>query len=319
MSTVENMPTIIKEFNWKQTNTHITIEIALKGVTESKMNIFISSRYVKVSHDNIFFETILLHLIDEVNSKCIISSDNVILELKKLKSIFWETLEPILSKQERNNLKQQLLEESYKKIQQHNEDQLCQKAELKRTAVRKQMETDTCVRDRIEDIKEQAKKVALGNTKEWILEAKKKSVQIHCNVAKNTYDNHKVNKCNSDTVKHEKEAFSLLPRQMKTLQVDFTLREFTTPSRESNFEEEKEWLTKQAAARRSCGFISEDIRPEERSPQFLEAKGDEFLRNQNYLAAISAYSYGLQLSNKYVNFYISRSEAHFALGKNNHI
>lgn len=309
------MPTIVKELNWNQTDTHIKIEVPLKGVQLSKLDSLISSRYIKVSYENQFFDVILFAPIDEKESKCLLRSESVILELKKKEPINWDSLEPNLSKGERIDLKKKLLEESYKQIQEENEEKLNRKSELKRTAVRKQIETDTDVRKRIENIKLEEKNLALGDTKEWVDGIKNKPG------ARNNLKKHHgsrratIKESFNIQQKSESKECNILPRQLRTLQVKFTSREFPTPSRESKLEEENEWLSKQAAARRSCGFVSEDIRPEERSPQFLIAKGNEFFRNKNYLGAISAYSYGIEISPKFVDLYISRSKAHYEIGE----
>lgn len=308
------MPTIIKNFEWKQTSSHLIINVPIKVVQKSKLDLFFSQRYVKVSYEHYIFEVILLFSIDELNCKCIITSDYITLELKKNEEDHWESLEPMLSKQEKNALKKDLLEDSYKRIEKLSEETRIKKSELKRTAVRKQIETDTEIRKTIDLIKEEEKSIVLGDTDEWIKKIKKNSQQKHKHIKTNLKS--VLTNNNATNIELEKNIDSImLPRQQKTLEVEFTNREFPTPSRESKLDEEQEWLSNQAAARRSCGFISEDIRPEERSPQFLKAKGDEFLKNKNYLGAISAYSYGIKISPKFVDFYIYRSEAHFQLGK----
>lgn len=307
------MPTIIKKFNWNQTETHIKIEIPLKGVQQSKLDSLISSRYVKVSYEKNLFDVILLSCIDVKESKCIIRPEGIILELRKCEQIHWDCLEPSFSKEERFKLKNQLLEDFYKKIQHENEEKSNQRAELKRMAVRKQIETDTSVRKRIDNIKLEEKTLALGDTKEWVdgMIPKSLSKQTKSRAASKIFISKNPNIEISDNI-----VPNVLPRQLKTVQVNFTSREFPTPCRESKLEEENEWLSKQAAARRNCGFVSEDIRPEERSPQFLIAKGDELFRNNNYLGAISAYSYGIQISPEFVDLYISRSKAHYEIGEN---
>lgn len=61
--------------------------------------------------------------------------------------------------------------------------------------------------------------------------------------------------------------------------------------------------------------MDEDLRPEEKNPDYLLAKGLEFLRHKNYLGALSALSFAIKLSPNYVELYLRRSEVHMLAGK----
>ncbi|CAG9830548.1 unnamed protein product [Diabrotica balteata] len=300
------MPIVIKDYIWKQTKSDIIVQVPMKGVHQSKLDVFISSRFVKATYERNYFELILFSKIIASDSKCILTPTEVIFELKKSEDIEWDYLEPNVSKTEKLELKKLFLEESFKEIQKADEKKCEKKHELKRLAVKKQIEIDSENRDTIDNIRREEEKRALGDLEEF----KKKVSQ-------------KLKSCNKQNLKPKaivpinlNKANEEIPktRSSQTLTIDFTSREFPTPCRESKLEEEHEYLTKQAEARRSVGFVSEDIRPEERNPHFIKAKGDEFLKNKNYLGAISAYSYGIKLSKNFVDFYICRSEAHMGLG-----
>nr|CAH7722618.1 unnamed protein product [Callosobruchus chinensis] len=312
------MPIVIKDFKWKQTQQNVTIQAPIRKVLPTKADIFISSRYVKVTFDRYFFEVLLFDKIVTDHSKCTVTDDEVIFELQKEEGKHWPLVEPDLPKKEKLELKKQYLEEAYRDVQKRAEELAGKKSELKRVAVHKQIETDTSVRNKIEDIKKNEEKNALGDLEEWRksvekFRAKQKSSK-HARKVEMKREKEKVEK------KVETKVEEAVPlRTSRTLEVDFTVRDFPTPCRESLLEEENQWLAKQAEARRSSGFVSEDIRPEERNPQFIQAKGDEFMKNKNYLGAISAYTYGIKISKNFVDFYMRRAEAHMALGNMNKV
>ncbi|KAF7993410.1 hypothetical protein HCN44_007913 [Aphidius gifuensis] len=103
-------------------------------------------------------------------------------------------------------------------------------------------------------------------------------------------------------------------RQFGTISIKFSERIFPTPARESHHLEEQEWLEKQAEAKRTVGFTTDDLRSEEQDPLCLKDKGDEFFKIGNYLAAISAYTHGIKLSDKMSQLYANRSAAQYAIG-----
>lgn len=298
------MTIIIKNFNWSQTDSKIVITVPIPRVSKSKTDIFVSSRYIKVSFEHYFFEALLFERILSDLTQCTFIDNNIIFELIKIDKIQWDCLEVSLSKQERNALKHQYIEEERENIKKKSEENRLKKAELKRVAVREQIKEDSRIRSVIETVKKAEETNALGDVHEWRTEVVKKVETIHRK---------------PETKPRKKKILPPL-RSTRSLQVIFTPREFPTPSRESKLEEETEWLEKQAKARRSAGFVSEDIRPEEKNPQFLKSKGDEFMKNHNYLGAISAYSFGITLSKNFVDLYIARSEAQLAIGnKTSHI
>ncbi|KAI4471772.1 dynein assembly factor 4 axonemal [Holotrichia oblita] len=325
------MPIIIKDFKWRQTINTIIIQVPLRGIHQSKVEIFTCPRYIRASYSPYFFEIFPLEPVDRDKSRCTLTETEITFELFKETPREWENLELDLPKSEKNQLKTRLIEEEHSRFAKECEDKLMKKSQLKKTAVREQICLETQQRETIESIKNNEKVKALGDLKEWkedLISPSPKIVELDssddegnqsqvapakvevkrqkslANLPKIKYN---LKKCNiKDSVP--------LPRQNTTVTVEFTNRELPTPSRESRLEEEQEWLRKQSEVRRSAGFLSEDLRPEEKNPVYLLAKGDEFMKNNNYLGAISAYSFGIKLSEKYPDLYRKRGEAHYAVG-----
>ncbi|KAK4876622.1 hypothetical protein RN001_009128 [Aquatica leii] len=324
------MPLIVKDYKWRQSNTFVIIQIPLHGVSSSKVDVFTSPNYIKASFERYFFEAVLLHPITVSESKCTKTSTEVIFELAKCEEKEWEELEVNLPKKEKLELKLKLIEEEHLRFQEECQKKFERKAELKRVAVREQIGIDTQHRNKIEKIKNEEKTNALGDFQEWHRKVEPKIIELNSDD-----ENDFLIKENSSVKKSDKNEFAKinkiitptcsvnrrnkikstvpmpLPRKSATIRVEFTARSFPTPSRESQLAEEEEWLRKQAEVRRSIGFMSEDLRPEEKNPQYLNSKGQEFLKAGNYLGAISAFSFGIKLCNEYPDLYIGRSEAHF--------
>ncbi|XP_971936.2 dynein axonemal assembly factor 4 [Tribolium castaneum] len=306
------MPIIIKDIEWSQTDNTVTIKVPLRGIHHSKVDIFYSKLYIKASFEQYFFEVFLYKQIDPKTSSCTFTSTHILFELIKCEATTWENLELGIPKAEKQQLKKTYIEEEHKRIQEEQTERLNKKSELKRLAVREQMALDADLREKIENIKKDEKENAL------------KEFEIMPQTGRKTTDKTKIKSSQKKKVRPPaspapppKPQVLPPPRSSQTITVSFTPREFPTPCRESRLEEENEWLRKQAEARRSVGFISEDLRPEEHNPQFLKSKGDEFLRSRNYLGAVSAYSFGITLNDKFADLYVGRAEAHFALGNYN--
>ncbi|ODM97399.1 hypothetical protein Ocin01_09280 [Orchesella cincta] len=133
--------------------------------------------------------------------------------------------------------------------------------------------------------------------------------------AKNRHSDRRTVQVAKPSSKIENEVIHIRPTVC--ISVNFTPREFPTPCRESLMVEEQEWLKKQAEARRLSGFVDEDLRPEERNPQWLLDKGLSLMRAESYLGAISAFSLGIRLAPKMPELYVERAGAHLAV-KNYH-
>lgn len=310
------MPVIIKDYTWLQTEKYITIKIPAKGAIKKDVDFLTTRRYIKAHYNQFFFELFLTKDVDNTKSNCFITNDEIIIELSKAKPEQWDVLEASINKSEKLELKKKYLEEYEEQIQQQDKLKCEKRAELKRLAVREQIAIDTTFRETIDGIRKEEKQKALTELQLW----ENKETETKCALKEAPIICHSsttkvVSTKNTSTNKNVNVPPSLpLPRKCQTVNISFTAREFPTPSRESKAQEEQEWLTKQAEARRTAGFDDGDLRPEERNPQWLKEKGDEFFKAKNYLAAISAYTTGIKISKNLASLYVNRSAAHFACG-----
>lgn len=96
--------------------------------------------------------------------------------------------------------------------------------------------------------------------------------------------------------------------------MELSSREFITPKRESQENAEREWCAKQhQAMHKLTGLSDDDLNSDECDVFWLLKKGHEFLEKRNYLAAVSAFSCGLNVSKDSPDIYLGRARAQYAL------
>lgn len=265
------------------------------------------------------FEAILWDEINEEYSKCTFDNGSVLFELQKKNSVHWECLALKKSKEELKKLKYEILNNIIQERQNKSKQKAVLKTERDRLAVKEQIDFENKEHQLIQSIRDEEKEKVLKELSTW----KTKTEIIH--------DERKDNKNNKDIFSTDEplkiyeieneptECINQLPspRTFKTIEINFTPRHFTTPSRESTKADEQEWLKKQTAARRAAGFVEEDLRPEEHDPEWCLQKGNTFMTELNYIGAVSAYSHGIKLSPKMAILYLNRSKAQVQM-KNYH-
>uniref|UniRef100_A0A670XYM6 Dynein axonemal assembly factor 4 n=1 Tax=Pseudonaja textilis TaxID=8673 RepID=A0A670XYM6_PSETE len=106
------------------------------------------------------------------------------------------------------------------------------------------------------------------------------------------------------------------PRPPGSIMIHFTPRVFPTALRESRIPEEEEWLCKQAEARRIINADIaeiEDLKEEEKNPEWLKDKGNKMFETGNYLAAVNAYNLAIRINNQIPTLYLNRAACHLRL------
>ena len=101
-----------------------------------------------------------------------------------------------------------------------------------------------------------------------------------------------------------------------TIAVHFTPRQFATAARESTAQQEEEWLTKMATARRIKLPANGDESTNDRNPEFLKDKGVTFFKAGNYEAAINVFSEAISLNQNLPSLYSNRAACYLSLGNN---
>lgn len=230
----------------------------------------------------------------EDESRCQLTKNEARFYLKKAELIEWDQLElDFADKAEKVKFKNEILEKVQKKSKETLKAKLEQKERIKRAELENLMAKDAAVRESIEKMQKLA------------IDKEMSEVQRSNEAPRNAIAPAQVQ------LKSTPSAALPAVRKSAIIQIQFSKRNFITPKRESQDPAEQEWLMKQVEARKSIGFVAEDLRPEERDPMYLKDKGDEFFRQKNYLAAISAYTTGIQLACKCYELYLNRSAAHF--------
>ncbi|KAE9530517.1 hypothetical protein AGLY_010979 [Aphis glycines] len=313
------MPIIVKDFSWWQTECKLFLQIQIPHVSQKNADILTSNKYLKISCLPHIFEAILWDEINEEYSKCTFDNGSVLFELQKKNSVHWECLALKKSKEELKKLKCEILNNIIQERQNKSKQKAVLKTERDRLAVKEQIDFENKEHQLIQSIRDEEKEKVLKELSTW----KTKTEIIH--------DEKKDNKNNKDIFSTDEpikiyeieneptECINQLPnpRTFKAIEINFTPRHFTTPSRESTKADEQEWLKKQTAARRAAGFVEEDLRPEEHDPEWCLQKGNTFMTELNYIGAVSAYSHGIKLSPKMAVLYLNRSKAQVQL-KNYH-
>ncbi len=312
------MPIAVTDYTWKESELDLTIIIPLKGVKGSKADIFSTNQYIKVNYPPFLFEVHLFALV--VEEKCTAKVGNGVIEFVLIKQEpgTWGRLNSEESKEKSVMVEKR--REAIEHVQKTAAEVVEQKAKKKKEeetfAIRQQMKLEEDERERIETIKQSERDKAERELEAW--KEKKKKVRIQAQPPKSQPQTTKSSDEHNVIFKSDKKSQSAPPpRKSGSIQVRFTPRVFPTAARESKAQEEEEWLTKQAAARRitkdkdnSNGDINE------RNPEFLKDKGVDFFRTGNYEAAINAFSEAIELNPNLPQLFSNRAACYLATGDN---
>ncbi|XP_032926503.1 dynein axonemal assembly factor 4 isoform X4 [Catharus ustulatus] len=297
-----------------------------------------------VSVPPFLFEAVLYAPIDDTNSTAKIGNGNIFFTLYKKEPALWDSLTLANTDKEKlQNLRENAVLKAQEKAKEETEARKITKQEHKKYALEATMKLEEAERKRIEDLKEKERTKVAKELELWKKQQKDgdkyKSIQkkgeLHQEVEPlKERKNEKMNKTgipndrtSKTRLKSTKGSCSIFsqnlkeeqlpaPRAAATIKVNFTPRVFPTALRESRVAEEEEWLHKQAEARRIINSDLaelEDLKEEEKNPDWLKDKGNKMFAMGDYLGAVNAYNLAVRLNNSLPLLYLNRAACHLKL------
>lgn len=293
------MPILVKNIEWYQTDDQIIIKIPTQNASARNADVLITETFVKVHFQPYLFETILQHEICPNASVCKILESCIKFVLQKKEMLKWTDFSSVhqsTKSSEGVKLKTEMIEENQRALATESKERRRVKEDEKKANVEREMEREQTIRDQVHRIHEQVKEN----------EKKQQIIQVidHPMVAPVM----RVQK-----TKNEIQSQAPPIRSGGTINVSFTTRRFVTPQRESQEHAEREWCLKQNQVKKDIGFSDDDLSVDERNPKWLFEKGKEFYAKKNYLAAISAFSVGVNLAECPAELLLHRAMSHFKL------
>uniref|UniRef100_A0A4W3GGK3 Dynein axonemal assembly factor 4 n=1 Tax=Callorhinchus milii TaxID=7868 RepID=A0A4W3GGK3_CALMI len=334
------MPLMVRDHRWEQSESHVYIKVPLKGVNAAKADVFCTEEYLKVNFPPFLFEVVLFAPIDDTKSSAKIGNGVVIFTLLKKEPTMWEQLAMLEDNKEMLQKKREdAVLAAHERAQENSKQKVVQKRQNEKYTLETMMQIDESNRKCIEELKEQERRQVTKELEQWKLqrcqeEELKRAEEAE---AENSSKKKKQNKTqnthrlaaklpNKSSLKkggnadiftgNSKEDMLPAPREAGSIHIQFTPRVFPTALRESLIAEEEEWLQKQAAARRIKNInISElnDLKEEEKDPDWLKDKGNRLFGTGNYLAAVNAYNLAIRLNSKLPVIYLNRAACHLKL------
>ncbi|XP_077330113.1 dynein axonemal assembly factor 4 isoform X1 [Lithobates pipiens] len=323
------MPIIVKDFTWQQTEKEIFISVPLKGAKACQSNVLCTEDYIKVNFPPFLFEIFPLSPIDVDKSSAKIGNGVILFTLHKQEPSIWETLSAAnMEKEAMQKVREKAVARVQEKAKEDAEAKAMRKRENEKYSLEVMMKIDEKERKQIETIKEEERRRAseeLERFKERQRIEEQRRIQEEQQRREEEKRKNAINKSkNAHNQKPHPQAAEkpgsekVLPPTRKTgsIKIQFTPRVFPTALRESRLAEEEEWLQKQAAARRAINTDSleiQDLKEEEKNPEWLKDKANKLFAAGDYLAAVDALNLGIRINGKIPGLYLNRSACHLKL------
>ncbi|KAM4677289.1 dynein axonemal assembly factor 4 [Discoglossus pictus] len=323
------MPIIVKDYNWEQTDKEVYISVPLKGTKAGKADVLCTEEYLKVTFSPFLFEAFLFSPIDDSKSSAKIGNGIILFTLHKKEPYIWDSLTVTdMDKGEMQRIRENTVAKVQEKAKEEAQDKAIKKKENEKYSLEVTMKLEEAERKRIENVKEEERKKATEELEKWkaqqkIEEEERRYQKEQIGKAEERRRNDRNKSLFTSALKpcpkaEKKASEKILPptRMTGCIKIQFTPRVFPTALRESRMAEEEEWLQKQAEARRAINsdlLEFQDLKEEEKNPEWLKDKGNKLFSAGDYLAAVNAFNLAIKLNNRLPALYLNRSACHLKL------
>ncbi|XP_068579620.1 dynein axonemal assembly factor 4 [Cebidichthys violaceus] len=323
----EKMPLLVTDYSWTQTDSTVCLSVPLKGAKVSKVDILSTDEYLKVHYPPYLFEAFLFEPVDDDRSTAKVGDGVALFSLPKRTDKVWESLTIAASDKAKKEVRERALLKYQEKLSTQSTSKAKKEHAEKKYALEKMMKLEQEKRDSVQKIKDKERERTTAELAAWQLRQKQSAEEERLKRHRDGQNKLKAvtekqgNGCSA--VKPDQRAKSKrkpedlpAPRLPGNIPVTFTPRLFPTALRESRVPEEEEWLEKQAAARRAANADVEeleDLKEEERNPDWLKDKGDKCFVTGDHLGAVNAYSLAIRLNRKIPALYSNRAACHLKL------
>ncbi|KAM3926506.1 dynein axonemal assembly factor 4 [Leptodactylus fuscus] len=322
------MPIIVKDYTWQQTDKEIFVSVPLKGAAAGASSVMCTEAYIKVNFPPFLFEVFLFAPIDVDRSITKIGNGVILFTLYKQELALWDSLSLTnVDKETMRKLRENAIVRVQEKAKEDIQSKAASKRENQKYSLEVMLKIDEEERKRIEHCKEEERRKASEELEKFKelqrIEEERRKIQKEQKRKEEEKRRNALNKpvisdvpkpCIQEKQKTEK---TIPPtRKSGSILIQFTPRVFPTALRESRMAEEEEWLQKQAEARRAINIDNldlQDLKEEEKSPEWLKDKGNKLFAAGDYLAAVNALNLAIRLNDKMPTLYLNRSACHLKL------
>ncbi|KAG9273450.1 dynein assembly factor 4, axonemal [Astyanax mexicanus] len=333
------MPLLVTDYSWTQTESTVYISVPLKGVKPARVDVLCTDEYLKVSFPPFLCELFLSQPVEEEKSVAKLRNGAAVFTLPKQTAGLWEKLSRDVDKSKQREIREEAILKTQNKAVETTKARATKIQQDKKYTLETMMKLEEEERARIQKIKDEECAKASMELEAWKKNQRRlaeeeearrrlqeppvqKSRPVHqqrepekaCVMRASNNPSKTEGQTTSRNMQKQKDLPP--PRSAGCIKISFTPRVFSTALRESRVPEEEEWLRKQAEVRRMANADLaqlDDLKEEEKNPDWLKDKGDKLFRTGNYQAAVNAYDLAIKLNRRIPALFSNRAACHLKL------